>query len=843
MKPSFHSDFLRFNIALIFLSLDFSSGKLVILLNEGDNTWGEHFETGLDGFSEERIDRRRIFYTNETHGWPEVCQQISNGVTAVVDFTYADYDEKIPKQFFLDKEIPYFKVIVPTNVLIQGSDAMLQSKRASNGFLIFHSANDLDRGIHVILGNTLIRYAFLNANTMSGLIREKFDYRIPSAVVLFGIQEDFTNFISSKIEIVRDKNEWVFMYNKFARGVSTLNITFPYIQASFDAESCCRLQNSPASQESQITCPECKEEPTNEFSRKLGHIFMDALSSLDFKSKSTDVSCTSTSGGKGKPDFRTQLISALKEKAQSIFEIMDDYKITSTAEVSFTQINPSGPNDVVGQFSIPKGFIKDERFAFRPRPAFFRIGIVDFPPWTFKEDGKWKGYCIDLAEGIAKQMNFTYDLVESNGFGRRNNITGRWDGLTGDLIHGKVDIAVAAYIMTSEREEFIDFVSPYYEQSGLIITMKKPDANNSLFKFMTVLRTEVWLSIAGATISTGLMLWFLDKFSPYSAQNNPHKYKTFRKFTLKESFWFALTSFTPQGGGEPPKAFSGRTLVAAYWIFVVLMLATFTANLAAFLTVERMQSPIRNLEHLAAQSSVKYSVAKNSTALNFFKNMAHAEETLYQMWRNLTLSAPSSAKEYIVWEYPIREMYIHIYSVIKKSDPVENYTQGLERAMNDQYFAFIHDAAQTRYNVYRNCTLTLIGEAFAEAPYAIAVAQGNPLQDNLSMAILQLQTARFFEQLSGTYWTSNCPTLGEGESDGISLESLGGVFIATIIGLGIAFISLAIEVFTTARNRRKAKIEADNMIKPNFVGPLDFYGASKKSEAFRRGNFLPEVIN
>ena len=58
-------------------------------------------------------------------------------------------------------------------------------------------------------------------------------------------------------------------------------------------------------------------------------------------------------------------------------------------------------------------------------------------------------------------------------------------------------------------------------------------------------------------------------------------------FTLKESFWFALTSLTPQGGGEAPKALSGRVLVAAYWLFVVLMLATFTANLAAFLTVER----------------------------------------------------------------------------------------------------------------------------------------------------------------------------------------------------------------------------------------------------------------
>ena len=39
-----------------------------------------------------------------------------------------------------------------------------------------------------------------------------------------------------------------------------------------------------------------------------------------------------------------------------------------------------------------------------------------------------------------------------------------------------------------------------------------------------------------------------------------------------------MTSFTPQGGGETPKALSSRVLVAAYWLFVVLMLATFTAN-------------------------------------------------------------------------------------------------------------------------------------------------------------------------------------------------------------------------------------------------------------------------
>jgi len=38
-----------------------------------------------------------------------------------------------------------------------------------------------------------------------------------------------------------------------------------------------------------------------------------------------------------------------------------------------------------------------------------------------------------------------------------------------------------------------------------------------------------------------------------------------------------------------PQNLSARILVTSYWLFVVLMLATFTANLAAFLTVEKMQ--------------------------------------------------------------------------------------------------------------------------------------------------------------------------------------------------------------------------------------------------------------
>ena len=74
-----------------------------------------------------------------------------------------------------------------------------------------------------------------------------------------------------------------------------------------------------------------------------------------------------------------------------------------------------------------------------------------------------------------------------------------------------------------------------------------------------------------------------------------------------------------QGGGETPKALSSRVLVAAYWLFVVLMLATFTANLAAFLTVERMQDTVRSQEELNRQSKINYTVMEDSPYLEYFE--------------------------------------------------------------------------------------------------------------------------------------------------------------------------------------------------------------------------------
>ena len=111
---------------------------------------------------------------------------------------------------------------------------------------------------------------------------------------------------------------------------------------------------------------------------------------------------------------------------------------------------------------------------------------------------------------------------------------------------------------------------------------------------------------------------------------------------------------------------------------------------------------------------------------------------------------------------------------------------------------------QVRYEYYNNCNFTEVGEPFAEQPYAVAVQQGSHLQEEISKVILELQKDRYFEMLSSKYWNSTlrslCPTLDD--SEGITLRSLGGVFIATLVGLGIAMIVLAFEVYFHKKDQK-----------------------------------------
>ena len=83
-----------------------------------------------------------------------------------------------------------------------------------------------------------------------------------------------------------------------------------------------------------------------------------------------------------------------------------------------------------------------------------------------------------------------------------------------------------------------------------------------------------------------------------------------------------MLSLTPDGGGQPPKCLSGRLLAAVWWLFSFIIVITYTANLAAFLTVETLEKPISNAEDLANQDVIKYGVVKGGSTAKFFQTSA-----------------------------------------------------------------------------------------------------------------------------------------------------------------------------------------------------------------------------
>lgn len=84
------------------------------------------------------------------------------------------------------------------------------------------------------------------------------------------------------------------------------------------------------------------------------------------------------------------------------------------------------------------------------------------------------------------------------------------------------------------------------------------------------------------------------------------------------------------GGGETPKALSGRLIAATWWLFGFIIIATYTANLAAFLTVSRLETPVESLEDLSKQSKIKYAPVNGSTAMLYFERMANIEQKFYE---------------------------------------------------------------------------------------------------------------------------------------------------------------------------------------------------------------------
>ncbi|AWO96338.1 putative glutamate receptor ionotropic kainate 5-like [Scophthalmus maximus] len=422
---------------------------------------------------------------------------------------------------------------------------------------------------------------------------------------------------------------------------------------------------------------------------------------------------------------------------------------------------------------------------------------------------QYKGFCVDMLRELANILKFSFKikLVDDGLYGAPEP-NGSWTGMVGELINRKADLAVAGFTITSEREKVIDFSKPFMNLGISILYRVQLGRKPGYFSFLDPFSPAVWLFMLLAYLAVSCVLFLAARLSPYEWYN-PHPCLRERRdmlenqYTLGNSLWFPVGGFMQQGSEIMPRALSTRCVSGVWWAFTLIIISSYTANLAAFLTVQRMEVPIESPDDLADQTNIEYGTIHGGSTMTFFMNSRY--QTYQRMWNYMNSKQPSVF--------------------------VKSTEEGIARVLNSKY-AFLMESSMNEYHRGLNCNLTKIGGLLDTKGYGIGMPLGSPFRDEITLAILQLQENNRLEILKRRWWEGGqCPKEEDHRAKGLGMENIGGIFVVLICGLIIAvFVAIMEFVWSTRRSTETDEVSVCQEMITEFRNAV----SCKKSSRMRR---------
>ncbi|KAM8707037.1 hypothetical protein ACLKA7_011186 [Drosophila subpalustris] len=336
--------------------------------------------------------------------------------------------------------------------------------------------------------------------------------------------------------------------------------------------------------------------------------------------------------------------------------------------------------------------------------------------------------------------------------------------------------------MTSERESGVDFTIPFMNL-GIAILFRKPMKEPpKLFSFMSPFSGEVWLWLGLGYMGVSISMFVLGRMSPaewdnpYPCIEEPTELEN--QFSFANCLWFSIGALLQQGSELAPKAFSTRAVAASWWFFTLILVSSYTANLAAFLTVESLVTPINDADDLSKnKGGVNYGAKTGGSTFTFFKDA----------------------------KYPT---YQKMYEFMKDNPEfmTNSNQEGVDRVENSNY-AFLMESTTIEYITERRCTLTQVGALLDEKGYGIAMRKNWPYRDVLSQAILELQEQGVLTKMKTKWWKEKrgggaCSD-SDDDSGALALEisNLGGVYLVMFVGAFFGIFVSLLEMLLGVKDR------------------------------------------
>ncbi|KAK3713095.1 hypothetical protein RRG08_036708 [Elysia crispata] len=368
------------------------------------------------------------------------------------------------------------------------------------------------------------------------------------------------------------------------------------------------------------------------------------------------------------------------------------------------------------------------------------------------------GLTMDLLKIFSQELNFDFHIkeVEDGKWGGLSKDGKRWNGLVNALLSDEADIVMTSIKINPERSTAIRFSVPYLETGIKIIVALRAGAISPT-AFLEPYDYASWALILIFSVhATGTAILIFEWLSPDGLNRGltpmrEHRFSLFRSFWL---IWAMLFSTSVQT--DQPKGIASRFLANIWALFALVFLASYTANLAAFMITKEEYYNLSGIKDYRLQKP----------------------RSMNPPFKYATIPNGST-------EANIRANHKDMYRYMQEYNQPD-VDEGIEALKAQKIQAFIYDSSVLEYYASRDpkCRLVTVGNRYAMTGYGVAFPPDyqNPWIRKINKVILKLQSNGELDRLQKFWLAGACDMKKE---KGVSNRTLGILnFTSAFILLG-----------------------------------------------------------
>ena len=369
-----------------------------------------------------------------------------------------------------------------------------------------------------------------------------------------------------------------------------------------------------------------------------------------------------------------------------------------------------------------------------------RIGIIESPPFLMFTDiidasgnttTKSIGYMADLIDLLQNRIGFKAQLM-------RIPSEQTYDRLVEAVANNVYDIVVADVTVLSTRREIVDFSSSIYDNSVRIIGRQSTSQRIDLFAYLTPFSFRLWITLLIVLFYSATLVFILER------QENDALQERSIISAMALSVWYTFGTMTGYGADFHVQTAGGRLLCMGLYILSIILVATYTANLASDLTLSRSQNIISGIDDIK-NGKIPYS------RIGILVGSAHEAYFLREVSRGSRTFYPLKALD-----------EIYRFLLDDKIDVAIMDGGVLEYATNTKY-----------------CNLSLIGAAFDSSIYGIVMPKQWLYAQELDIHILALRESGSLDDLTRKWFSAKTcvDSSAANTSTSIKIEAVAGLFL------------------------------------------------------------------